>query len=149
MISNSIIVAKSSAAMNPDDGTFVNTLILSTSTSNFLYQSSASGGTSTGHRFNNYHYGFNTSSGSPVYTGFASQHESPGALSADPCGVLAGGDYTLDPSSAAFSTLRGIPDISKPYGFNGGAMVGPGVDVTTISGGGSTVQTVASIERLK
>mgnify|MGYP003132007893 CR=1 FL=1 len=137
MISNSIIVAKSSAAINPDDGTFVNNLILSTSTSNYLYSAGASGGVSTGHRFNNYHYGFNTSSGTPVYTGSATQHQNPVALSADPCVDLAGGDYTLDPSSAAFSTLRGIPDISKPYGFDGGAMVGPGVDVTTISSSGS------------
>jgi|TARA_R100000149_G_scaffold32876_1_gene12608 hypothetical protein len=144
---NNIIVAKSGAAFPQMDGTFFNNLMLAPSSGRYLFGSGFTGGTSDGHWANNYYYGF--TGGTPSYVGRDGFYSDPVALSADPCVDLAGGDYTLDPSSAAFSTLRQIPDLTKPYGFGGGGIIGPGVDVTTISGGGSTVQTVASIERLK
>lgn len=143
ILANSIIVAKTQAGFTPTDGTFINNLILSTSTSNWLYISTLTGGTTTGHVTNNYHYGFNASSGLPVYTGAASDFSNHIALSADPCVDLAGGDYTIDPNSSAWTTLRGIPDITKPHTYNGGAMVGPGIDVTTIPGGSSSTPAAA------
>jgi len=148
IMSNCIIVAKTQAGMYPADGSFINNLLVSTTTSNWLFRSTNTGGTSTGHAINNYHYGFNTSSGLPVYTGSGSQYASPTALSADPCVDIAGGDYTIDPNSSAWTALRAIPDITKPFSYDGGAMVGPGIDVTTIPSG-STLKGVAGIERLK
>jgi hypothetical protein len=140
---NSIIVAKTQAATYPADGLSCNNLYLSTSTSNYLIRSGSTGGTATGHSINNYHYGFNTSGGTPTYTGREGYWEDPTLLSADPCVDLAGGNYTIDPNSAAWTTLRGIPDITKPHTYNGGAMVGPGIDVTTIPGGSSSTPAAA------
>ena len=94
----------------------------------------------------NYYYNCNNQGLSGLTSGFADFEEAV-ALSQDPFVDAANGDFTLDSSGADYTSV-----LSANYGglTVENTSLGPRVSAFTENvGGGSTVQTVASIERLK
>lgn len=124
--------------------TIMNNIFVGTGTQNLF--SSAPTVTANGTIFrNNYYYGC-TNQGISGMTNDVVL-ENPIALSQDPFTDSANQDYTLDPTGADYTTILSANDsgLAVPN-----TTVGPRVSSFTENvGGGSTVQTMASIERLK